>query len=75
MLFNSLPNHKILDESKSKAFADDKMKVLTKMIFVFDRVENILGKGENDSLPSMLHFPQCLQKAFHSGLLKVRIVW
>jgi hypothetical protein len=30
-----------------KGFADDKMKVLKKMNFVFDRVENIVGKGEN----------------------------
>ena len=44
----SLPNDKILDWSKFKAFADDKIqKVLNKVIFVFDRVENIVGKGEN----------------------------
>ena len=31
------------------------------MIFVFDRIENI--------------FPQCFQKVFYSGLVKVGIVW
>ena len=47
---NSLPNDKILDWSKLKAFADDKIKVLKMMVFVFDRVENIVGKGENAGL-------------------------
>ena len=53
-LFNSLPNDKILDWSKLKAFADDKIKVLRMMIFVFHRVENIVGKGENDVFKSFL---------------------
>ena len=44
---NSLPNDKILDWSKFKAFADDKIKVLKMIIFVLDRDENIVGKGEN----------------------------
>ena len=44
---NSLPDDKILVWSKLKAFADDKTKVLKMMTFVFDRVENIVGKGEN----------------------------
>ena len=44
---NSLPNDKMLHWSKLKAFADDKIKVLRMMIFVFDRIENIVGKGEN----------------------------
>ena len=51
-LLNSLPNNKILDCSNLKAFADDKMKVLKMITFVFDwtflfdRIENIVGKGE-----------------------------
>ena len=45
--FNSLPQDKILDCSKLKPFADDKIKVFKIMIFDFDRVENIVGKGEN----------------------------
>ena len=45
--FNSLSNDKILDWSKLKAFADDKIKLLKKMIFVFNRVKNIVGKTEN----------------------------
>ena len=46
-LINSLPNNKVLDWSKWKAMADDKIKVLKMMIFVFDRVVNIVGNGEN----------------------------
>ena len=42
-----LPNKKILDWSKSKAFADDKMNATEKLKFVLGRVENIVGKGEN----------------------------
>ena len=46
-MVNSLPNNKNLDRSKLKAFADDKNNVLRTMTFVFDTVENIVGKGEN----------------------------
>ena len=70
----SVPNNKIFDWSKLKAFADNKIKVLEKMIFVFDRFENIVGKGENAGYQHFLPFPQCFQKAFYSGLLKVGIV-
>ena len=44
LFHNSLPNDKILDWSKLKVFADNKIKVLKMMIFVFDRVENTVGK-------------------------------
>ena len=47
----SLPNDKILDWSKLKVFADNKIKVLNMMIFFpFDSVENIVVKGENAGL-------------------------
>ena len=77
MPFNSLPNDKILDWSKLNAFADNKIKVpiLKMMIFVFDRVENIVGKGENACYQHYLLFPQCFQRAFYPGSLKVGIVW
>ena len=39
-------------------------------ISVFDRIENIVGKGENAGYQHFLLFPQCLQKASFSGLLK-----
>ena len=44
--FNSLPNNKILNQCKLKAFTDDKLNVTKMKISVFDRVENIVGKGE-----------------------------
>ena len=71
---NSLPNDKILDLSKFKAFADDTRNVAKMMIYVFDRAENIVGKGENAGYQFFLHFPQCFQKAFSQGVLKVGIV-
>ena len=33
------------------------------IISVFDRVENIVGKGENAGYQLFLLFPQCFQKA------------
>ena len=45
------------------------------MIFVYDKVENIVGKGENTAYQHFLLFPQYFQKAFYSGSLKVRTVW
>ena len=41
-LFNSLPNDKILDLTKLKVFADNKINVAQMMISVTDRVENIV---------------------------------
>ena len=45
------------------------------MISVFDRVENIAGKGENASYQHFLPFPQCFHKDSNTGSLKVVIVW
>ena len=61
--FNSLLKDKILDWFKLKAFADKKIKV-PKMMFVFDRVENMVGKGENAG------YPQCFQSAFWIRVIK-----
>ena len=44
--FNPLTDDKILDQTKLKAFADDKLHATKMIISVFDRVENIVGKGE-----------------------------
>ena len=43
------------------------------MIFVFDRVKNIVGKGVNAGHQHLLFFPQCFQRAFYPGLLKVGV--
>ena len=45
------------------------------MIHVFDRVENIVGKGENAGYQHFLLLPQYFQKLSFSGLLKVVTVW
>ena len=41
------------------------------MISVFDRVENIVGKGENAGYQHFILFPQCFSKPSFSGLLKL----
>ena len=73
-ILNSLPYNKILDWSKLKAFADDKINVTENLKFGLGRVENIVGKGENAGYQHFLLFLQCFQKASFSGSLKVRIV-
>ena len=65
----------VLDLTKWKAFADDKINEAQMMISVFDRVENIVGKGENAVFQHFLLFQQCFQKASFMGSLKVGIVW
>ena len=45
--------------SKLKAFANDKINVEEKLKYVFGRVENIVGKGENAGYQHFLLFPQC----------------
>ena len=45
------------------------------IISVFDRVENIVGKGENAGYQHFLLFPQCFQKASFSDKSKDVIVW
>ena len=44
ILFHSLPNDKILDQSPFKEFTDDKIGATKKMKFVLRRVKTILGK-------------------------------
>ena len=46
--FNSLPNDKILDLSKLKAFADDKIILTQKLKFGLRRVENIVKQEDHD---------------------------
>ena len=71
---DSLPNNKIIDCSKLRAFADGKIYVTEKLKFVIGRVENIVGKGENAGYQHFLLFPQCFQKASYIGSLKVGIM-
>ena len=72
-MINSLPNDKVLDWSKLKAFADDKIKVLKIIILHFDRVEKTEGKGENAGYQHFLLFPQCFNsKDFLFRVVKSR---
>ena len=52
-----LPNDNILDWTKLKAFADDKLKVARMMISLFDRVEDI-------AVTSIFFFSTMFSKAF-----------
>ena len=76
MVFNSLPNDKILVQSNLKALADNIINVTKKkMTFVWKRVESIVGKkGENAGYHFLL-FPQCLQELSFFKLLKDGILW
>ena len=44
------------------------------MKYVFDRMENIVGKDESTAIKHFLLLPPSLQKAFLSELLEVVIV-
>ena len=71
---NSLPNNKIPDWSKLKAFADDNLNVVKMTISLFDRLEKTVGKGENAGYQHFLLFPVFF-KAFYLGSFKVGILW
>ena len=72
---NYLPNDKMLDLSKLKAFTDDNLNLNKKLKFAMGRVENIVGKGENAGYQHFLLFPQCFQKASCLGSFIVGTVW
>ena len=55
--------------SKFKGFVDDKMKVAKILIPVFNKVENIVGTGENASYQHFL-FPSMLLKGFFFRFVK-----
>ena len=74
-LINPLPNDKILDRSKLKAFADNKTNVTEKLKSGLGKVENNVGIGENAGYHQFLLFLRCFLKLSFSGLLKVGIVW
>ena len=66
----------MLESSKLKAFADDKINVIEKLKFGLGRVENIVGKGENAcyQYKYFLLFPQCFQNPSVTGSFNVGIV-
>ena len=46
-----------------------------KLKFVLEKVENVLGIGENAGYQHFLLFPLSFQKVSYTGSLKVGIVW
>ena len=64
-----VPNDKILNLSKQKAFADYRMNVAKMRIYVFKRAENIVGKGEIAGYQHFLLFALGFQKVFSSGVI------
>ena len=67
---NSLPHDKILDWSKFKAFANDKVIVTQNLKLSLGRVENIVGKLENAGYEHFCPFPTMFSKAFLSRGVK-----
>ena len=67
MEINFLPNDKILNQSKMKDFADEKVNATEKLNFVLGRVENIVGKGENAAYQHFLLFLQCFKSFLSQG--------
>ena len=65
------PDDKISDRSKLKACVDKRINMTEKLKFVLERVENMVGTGENAGYQHFLLFPQCFQKASFSWSLKV----
>ena len=71
-MVNSLPNDKILDLSKLKAFAVDKKIVTQNSEVVLEILENIVGKGENAGYQNFLPIPRGFQKFFFLRVIKSR---
>ena len=68
MCLNPWPDDKILDQTKLKAFADDNLNVTKMIISIFDRTENIVGKGE--IVQAISPFPTMFSKGFFSRRVK-----
>ena len=67
--------NKILDQTKFKVFADDKLNVTKMIISVFYRVENIVGKGEIACTSNFFFSHNVFQKASFPDASKCVIVW
>ena len=52
-----------LDLSELRAFVDNNFNVAQMEWFFFDKIENMVGKGENAGYQHFLLFLQCFQKA------------
>ena len=70
---NPLPDHKVLDSSQLKGFADDNFKFEENSRELFKPVENTVGKGEIARYEQFLLFPQCFQRLVSQGRQKVSL--
>ena len=55
-----LSNNKSLDWTELKACANNTVTITKVIIFLYNRVENSVGKGENAGDHHFFLFPQCL---------------
>ena len=69
---NLLPNDKILDWTKLKAFGDIELIFHKMIISAFDRVKKHCGKRRKCWLPAFSPFPTMFSKAFFFGVVKSR---
>ena len=70
---NPLPNDKILDVTKLKAFADDKLNVAKMRFFLFDKSRKHCGKRRKCWLLAFSPFsPHCFLKPFFCRIVKSR---
>ena len=67
---SSLPHDKILDDQIESICRRQNVE----MIALSDKVENIVGKGENAGFQQFLLFSQRFHKSSFGGSLKVRIL-
>ena len=58
---------------KLKAFANKKINLSQKLKLAWERIENIVQKGENAGNQHFLLFPKCFLKTTFSGLLKLEM--
>ena len=71
-LVKSLTDDKILALSKLKEFADNNLSVAQLVQFYYERVENMVGKGENVGYQRFLLFPTMLSKGSFLKVVKIR---
>ena len=69
-LINSLPNNKILDPSKFKAFADDKERCYPKIKICFGKTRKHCGKRRKCWLPVFSPCPTMFLKGFFHRVIK-----
>ena len=69
-MVNPFLNDKILDRSKFKTNADNKITVIHNLNFVLGMVENILGKGGNAGYQHFVLLAKCFQKVSFLRVVK-----